>query len=64
MRICQACGAKKWPVDELGMQQACLTQECIEKVLVIINDLDDLSKKHILMGYAHAILRRDGGEEE
>jgi hypothetical protein len=64
MRICQACNKEKWPVDEHGMQQACLTPECVEKVLVIINDLDELSRKHILNGYAHAISRRYGEEEE
>jgi len=64
MRICQACEKEKWPVDELGMQQACLTPECVEKVMVIIDQLDAESKKRILNGYAHAISRRYSGEEE
>jgi len=58
MRICQACNKEKWPVDEHGMQQACLSEECIKNVLCIIEDLHESDRTRILLGYAFAIQRR------
>ena len=58
MRICQACNKEKWPVDEHGIQQACLSEECIKKVLCIIEDLHEDDRTRILLGYAFAIQRR------
>jgi len=64
MRICQACNKEKWPVDEHGMQQACLSEECIKNVLCIIEDLHESDRTRILLGYAFAIQRRAEMEEK
>jgi len=55
---------KKWPVDEKGIQQACLTEECVKLVLNIIDKLDEKSRNTILLGYAYAIARRYSKEDE